>query len=785
MLSDRDYYDNANYYAGVIAPHFRDIEYLDRTPKQIEVQISLVEYFERIKRVKADRWQRHFCDYLQNAVVNRQATSTLTEFHAQAQLGKTVLLSQTFPAWCFGHDPLFRYVLAMYNISRSQAHTEVVIQIMRSKLHRDIFSDTDSHLPSVVSKEGFMTNARRDSDSGNMDAQRSMSAVGLESGMTGSGFDWLTIDDPYKDPRDAFSETNYDNLARFWSYGVVPRMGDHSCVAAMFHRYNYDDFGGYLLNTGKFDYVRYASEADGPYLHDETGQRFEDPLGREKGELICPERFGPSYYTDKRADNKVWLSMFQGRPGKEEGEFFKVGKIGIATEAEWEAVVFKARGWDHAATSGGGDKSAGALEGMLPDGTCIIGDVFSDQLDSAARVEKQRELAELDGYDTTVVVPQGLGADGKDNVFLMQQNLQRFNVVPRSVTNAGPGSDAKKRRAYNFSVAVNSGKVKFLSGKWVERVQRLMRRFGNSLSGDDEIDALSDTYNHLYEQFYKGLVIKGFRSSRNIVMRDRFNEHFKPKVANSLPLQKIPETATIYAALSITADASRPNSGVLVARSPANWWLDDTLFVLAEYKAYTADFYPLFDWMMAAMESHCDRPDKVGIWLTPESAEYEPAIWKTIKRRVNVFEGDAKVGIPEMNWYFTDRDRSDAFTQGEKAAGLYLLPRYEGDLTALQQEITTWGYNDKGLPKGDGSVANCLRMIAYEFRTRQTPLTREERQELVVAPQFRQDAIERAIEAGASDEDVSRMNVTRTVQMNMPKVLQGKKAGGRFSRFKR
>jgi hypothetical protein len=258
---------------------YEAINYIDPTPKKIEVQIPLVEYFERIKKVRADRWQKHFCEYLQNAVVNRDEKPTLAEFHAQAQLGKTVILSQAFPAWCFGHDPLFRYILAMYNMSRSESHTEVVIQIMRSKMHRDIFPSKDGHVPNVASKSGFMTNARRDIEGGKMDAQKSMSPIGLESGMTGSGFDWLTIDDPYKEPKDAFSETNFENLSRFWEYGVVPRMGAHSCVAAMFHRYNYDDFGGYLLNTGQFDYVRYASEADGDYLHEETGQKFRGSAG--------------------------------------------------------------------------------------------------------------------------------------------------------------------------------------------------------------------------------------------------------------------------------------------------------------------------------------------------------------------------------------------------------------------------------------------------------------------------------------------------------------------------
>ena len=45
----------------------REIEYVDRAPKKVEVQIPLVEYFERVKRVKADAWQVDFCRRLEDA----------------------------------------------------------------------------------------------------------------------------------------------------------------------------------------------------------------------------------------------------------------------------------------------------------------------------------------------------------------------------------------------------------------------------------------------------------------------------------------------------------------------------------------------------------------------------------------------------------------------------------------------------------------------------------------------------------------------------------------------
>ena len=723
--------------SGILLPDLssykdKPIDYIDPAPKPFEVQIPLVEYFERIKRLRADDWQKHFCQYLQDAVVNRHTKPTWAEFHAQAQMGKTVILSQAFKAWCFGHDPLWRATLAMYNITRSQAHSSVIRQIMQSQLHKDIFPNTAGHLPNIVSKDGWKTNARMDVN----DGQNSFNPVGLQSGMTGSGFDWLTIDDPYKEPKDAFSETVFENLDRFWQYGVVPRLSSFSCIAAMFHRYSYDDFGGYLLNTGKFDYIRYASIADGDYEHEETGQKFPDPLDRADGDLISPVRFPMSYYDDKRVDTKVWMSMFQGRPSSKEGDFFHVNKIQIVRDAhqhdiEWNNCIVRGRGWDHAVTQGGGDKSAGGLVGIQPDDTVIVGDVFSDQLDSSSRVAKQKQIAEQDGRDVTVIIPEGLGDSGKDVVFFMQQELQGFNVVARKVANAAPGSDAKRRRAHNFSVAVNSGKVKFLEGEWCDRVLRLMRRFGASTSGDDEIDAISDAFNHLYEEKHKGNVVQGLSSLQTWA---EYIAKYGVEVDATL---KIPAHWTVYAALKISAEANAPNSGVIVARAPQNTGLKDNLFVLAEYKAYDSDYPALFTWLDTTLKTKCERPRTSIIHLHKDSEAFLPTIRTKLEYPVRLFNEAPTAGITEINWYGQNGalvgivDDVDQLDVAKDSKGL----------VSVRQEALTWGFNDKGLPNGVGQVWDDIRMIAYAFRTVATDYSFEEKLEQRMPEPLRTETI--------------------------------------------
>lgn len=650
----------------------------------------------------------------------------------------TTILSQGYPAWKFGHDPLWREVLAMYNISRAETHSDVIIQIMRGQLYREIFPNKDSHLPSVVSKSGWSTNARLDAENGRMDGQVSFNPVGLQSGITGSGFSGLTIDDPYKDPSEAFSPQIRANLTRFWEFGIEPRLTPNSLVGAMFHRYAYDDFGGQLLDTGKFNYIRYATICDGDYVHESTGQRFPDPLNRKIGEYIS-ERRGPDYYKDKKESPNAWNSMFQGRPSSEEGEFFQVKKMQKVLpeyiQAERDKCVFWVRAWDNAATEGGGDHTAGTKIGIQNDGTVFIDNLILKQYSSERVAQLHKDTAARDGLGVAVCVPLERAQAGKALVYHTEQELKGYTVVSRDVTNNTPGSDAKKRRAYNFGKAVNSGLVRYASDenlapddKWNETLLRCMRQFGLS-SFDDPIDSTSDGYNYLFEQITRGLVMRTFTPQRNLLGWKKFASIFG---------EKVPKAWTVYVGAKITNEANRANSALIVARASQNTRMQDTLFVIAEYKDYSADYQKLFDWINTSLKMYCERPKAALISLHADGAEtYGSVIRQKLKLGVANFDQDEMAGIAEANWYMMPREGLNPFGSNgnaNKTTGLYCLvaddqlvePKDEQGLYNFRQEVATWGFDDKGEPTKIGEVLDCLRMTTFRFRTQATGLTQLE-----------------------------------------------------------
>jgi hypothetical protein len=297
----------------------------------------------------------------------------------------------------------------------------------------------------------------------------------------------------------------------------------------------------------------------------------------------------------------------------------------------------------------------------------------------------------------------------------------------------------------------------------------------------------------------KGLVIKNYKPQRNLVNWSAFAQRFPFYQGEQLVL-KIPANFTVYAGIKIQ-EASRPTSGVIVARASVNSGLKEDLFFVAEYKAYDGDFYALFEWLENSLASFCEKTDvsNTTVWLHRDSEAYLPTIRKKLKVMVRVFDEEASAGITETNWYLKPKDHDHPFNEFEQAAGLYFLisdgqfdkAADEFGLPAARQEIATWNYNDKGEPTAVGAVLDCLRMVTFSFRTIATPLSQEEKREAALPARLQKEAVEliedpelkerltlqRMIEFGRQDEkergnraaDQRRPNLGRMMVPKMPR----------------
>jgi len=350
---------------------------------------SLADFVAQTVNFDLHTWQRdHLCPILERC---RDEKGLRLAIHGPPQYGKSIIVGQRLPAWLIGCDPTHRVGLACYNETHATGFGQVVKDLMQSESYAELFPGITVRKDAPAGR--FMTQQRL----AQADAQPSFLAMGLLSGFTGKGVDTLIVDDPYASADDALSEVINEKVWRWWSQTAGVRIPEDSNVIVMFHRYHEDDFAGRLLATGKFEYVRF------PAIADEDSES--DPTGRGLGELLSPMRSLNWLQEQERADPKVFLGQFQGKPRPDEGAVFK--REWFKTDSyEAPRLDVWVRAWDLAFTAKEtGDYTVGALVGYDEKGAPHIRDVqrfraeWSDVQEMiAATIEQDMALARKEGF---------------------------------------------------------------------------------------------------------------------------------------------------------------------------------------------------------------------------------------------------------------------------------------------------------------------------------------------------------------------------------------------------
>jgi predicted phage terminase large subunit-like protein len=148
------------------------------------------------------------------------------------------------------------------------------------------------------------------------------------------------------------------------------------------------------------------------------------------------------------------------------------------------------RGWDLAATEGGGDYTVGVKMGVQPDGRFIVVNVVRHQY-SPANVEKLiKSTTTQDGYLCEQSLPQDPGQAGK------QQASYYIGKLAGYTAHATIESGDKETRAEPFSAQAEAGNVDILEGEWNTEWLDELCVFPNG-KYKDQVDASSRAFNVL------------------------------------------------------------------------------------------------------------------------------------------------------------------------------------------------------------------------------------------------------------------------------------------------
>lgn len=262
-------------------------------------------------RIKMWRYTLLLAEKFRQAV---RGESTRQIWNMPPRFGKSMWASQWGPAWALDDNPRIKLILVSYGDTLAYENAVAVRKILRD--HRSVLRAQLQ--PDRQEKRRFLT-----TQGGGILAAP---AGGVITGFGGHG---IVYDDPHKGWPEAHSAANRDLVDHQFKSVVGTRLEDESSFMIVpMTRWHGDDLSGRLLQrmedgTGaSWDLVRIPdfAEAWDPESLDPL-LRIPDPLGRDPGEPIEPERFSVEATKTRHllAGTYLTAGMYQQRPAPEEG----------------------------------------------------------------------------------------------------------------------------------------------------------------------------------------------------------------------------------------------------------------------------------------------------------------------------------------------------------------------------------------------------------------------------------------------------------------------------------
>lgn len=223
---------------------------------------------------------------------------------APPQHGKSEFISNWLATWYLHNFQTKKVILGTY--SQDYANK------WGSKVRENLMMNPIAAIPmrrDTLSKKKFMTQAGGQ-----------MLVAGVDGPATGEGADLFVCDDPYKNPQEAMSPGNQSHVMDWFLAVANTRLQSGGSIVVMHTRWADDDLIGELARNPGWTYINIEAICEHPEA---------DPLGRQLGEAMCPERYTAEDLKQKRIDvtDLFWYPMYQGNPTNIKGSIIKEDDI--------------------------------------------------------------------------------------------------------------------------------------------------------------------------------------------------------------------------------------------------------------------------------------------------------------------------------------------------------------------------------------------------------------------------------------------------------------------------
>lgn len=401
--------------------------------------------------------------------------------------GKTQLATKGLAAWASGRRPDLDIAIASYSDTMASDFGSDIRALLTSSQHKQVF-------PAHKLRRGGSAKDNIQTEQGGR-----MVAVGRGGALTGRGMGLGLGDDLFKDHEEARSQTIRDAAWNWFTKVFMTRRMGPKLVLLTMTRWHSDDVIGRItdpenpcynaIEAKKWKIIRL------PAIAEEN-----DPLGREEGEALWPERFDLDFLqSQQRLDPLGFAALYQQRPTVADGVLFRRENIQRYDPSDLPDDLRFYCTSDHAVgTKQRNDPSCFGKAGVDKQDNLWLVDLFWKRVPTDQAVEAM--LAMGSGTNAPIIwwaerghISQSIGP------FLYKRMAETgIYINVREVTPVGD----KEQRAQSIAARVAMGKVYVPKGPiWDKAVEELLA-FPNGIH-DDFVDMLSLFGLGLQSQFGK------------------------------------------------------------------------------------------------------------------------------------------------------------------------------------------------------------------------------------------------------------------------------------------
>lgn len=305
-------------------------------------------------------------------------------------------------------------------------------------------------------------------------------ARGVGGALTGRRLRVLIMDDPIKDPRAAYSETERNALWDWYQGVAKTRLAPASLACLFMTRWHEDDIAAKLLAQGWEEFRLPALAEPGDVLGREPGE----PLLTPQAEETTEQALARWAQLREEVGSMVWAGLYQQRPAPAGGSIFNADHLIDAPDDLDPTMGTWITSWD-LSFGGGGDYTVGTVWQFLPD-LAILHDIirgrweFTDQLSAF-----KRTVARYPQCSRHLVEAAANGA-------AMIDTAKRNSGIPGIYPIKPLGGKVERWQA--VTPLMEARKVATMGGAWLTDLRAEMVVAPNG-AHDDQLDSFAQALN--------------------------------------------------------------------------------------------------------------------------------------------------------------------------------------------------------------------------------------------------------------------------------------------------